>query len=112
MSSRATALLVAGVLPAVAAPFQSGNADRLSSVKGIATNAVTGEPLRKAYVGLEGKDGYSVVTDDKGRFSMEKIEPGGYTLEAERPGFLRNVVRVNLTAGQTLADLAIALTPQ
>src|SRR5580704_4801137 len=102
MSSRtsAAALLVAGVLPAVSAPFQSDNADRLSLVKGIVTNAVTGEPLRKAFVGLEGKDGKSAVTDDKGRFSIEKIEPGPYSLEAERPGFLRNVVQLTLTAGQ------------
>jgi len=114
MSSRASAaaLLVAGVLPAVSAPFQSDNADRLSSVKGIVTNAVTGEPLRKAYVGLEGKAGNSAITDDKGRFSIEKIEPGAYRLEAERPGFLRDVVQLTLTAGQTLSDLAIALTPQ
>jgi hypothetical protein len=119
MSSRtsAAALLVLGVLPAVSAPFQSENADRLSAdrlslVKGIVTNVVTGEPLRKAYVGLEGKDGKSAITDDKGKFSIEKIEPASYTIEAERPGFLRDVVQVTLTAGQSLTDLAIALTPQ
>jgi len=113
MSSRtsAAALLVAGVLPVVSAPFQSENADRLSLVKGIVTNAVTGEPLRKTYVRLEGKQGNSAVTDDKGRFVIEKIEPGGYDLETERPGFLRDVVQLNLTAGQSLTDLAIALKP-
>jgi hypothetical protein len=112
MSSRAAALLVVGVLPAVSAPFQSDNADRLSSVKGIVTNAVTGAPLRKVYVRLEGLGDHSAVTDDKGRFSIEKIEPGGHNLEAERPGFLRDEVRLNLTAGQTAADLVIALMPQ
>jgi hypothetical protein len=112
MSSRAAALLAVGVLPAVSAPFQSDNADRLSSVKGIVTNAVTGEPLRKAYVRLEGKGDSSAITDDKGRFSIEKIEPGGHSLEAERPGFLRDEVWLKLTAGQSLTDLAIALMPQ
>ena len=112
MYSRAAALLVVGVLPAVSAPFQSENADRLSSIKGIVTNAVTHEPLRKAYVRLEGKVGNSAVTDDKGRFSIEKIEPGRYSLEAERTGFLRDLVQLNLTAGQSVSDLAIALKPQ
>ncbi|MGH9646182.1 MAG: carboxypeptidase regulatory-like domain-containing protein, partial [Bryobacteraceae bacterium] len=70
------------------------------------------EPLRKAYVGLEDKESNSAVTDDKGRFAIEKIEPAGYTIEAERPGFLRNVVRLNLVPGQTLSDVAIALTPE
>jgi hypothetical protein len=112
MSSRAAVLLVAGVLPAVAAPFQSDNADRLSSVKGIVTKAVTGEPLRKVYVHLGNRGDYSAVTDDKGRFSIEKIRPRGYSLETDRPGFLRDEVELTLTAGQSLTDLAIVLTPQ
>lgn len=112
MYSRAAALLVVGLLPAVSAPFQSDDADRLSSIKGIVTNAVTHEPLRKAYVRLEGKGGYSAITDDRGRFSLEKIEPGPYGLEAERSGFLRDEMRLNLIAGQSVSDLAIALTPQ
>ena len=112
MSSRAAALLIVAVLPAVSAPFQSDNAGRLSTVKGIVTNAVTGEPLRKAYVRLTGSGDYSAVTDDKGRFSIGKIEPGGHRLEAERPGFLQNEVQLNVSAGQTVSDLAVALTPQ
>ena len=103
-------LFVAGALPGVA--FQSDKADRLSSVKGIVTNAVTGERLRKAYVRLGWNPNYAAVTSDQGRFSIEKIEPGAYSLEAERPGFLRSVVQLNLAAGQSLSDLAIALMPQ
>jgi len=75
-------LFVAGALPGVA--FQSDK-DRLSSVKGIVSNAVTGEPLRKAYVRLGSDPNYASVSNDQGRFSIEKIEPGAYSLEAERP---------------------------
>src|SRR5690348_17078620 len=92
-------LFVAGAIPGGA--FQSDNADRLSAdrlslVKGIVTNAVTGELLRKAYIRLGGNPNDAAVTNDQGRFSIEKIEPGAYSLEAERPGFLRSVVQLNL----------------
>ncbi len=105
MSSKAAVLLVVGVLAAISAPFQSDDADRLSSVKGVVKNAVTGEPLRKVFVRLTRKGDYSAVTDDKGQFSIAKIEPGGYGLEAERAGFLRDEVQLTLTAGQSLSDL-------
>ncbi|MFL6450748.1 MAG: carboxypeptidase regulatory-like domain-containing protein [Bryobacteraceae bacterium] len=76
------------------------------------TNALTGEPLRKATVrlsasrggsGMEGSgigtlgdprrsapggQGYSTSTDTDGSFRIEGVNPGGYTLVATRTGFL------------------------
>jgi len=81
--------------------------------------------LSKAYVLLSStsatRANYPVVTDSQGRFRIESVEPGNYHLQAERQGFLEghygggftgSAVQLQLSAGQDLFDLNIALTPQ
>ncbi len=112
----ALALLAAGV------PAQQVAAnENLASVKGVVTNAVTGERLRKAYVRLHPASGSArpATTDEQGRFVFEDLKPGTYKLEAEHVGFLVSQladtagtsVELHLAAGET-ADVTLKLTPQ
>ena len=78
-------------------------------VAGRLTNALTGEPVKKATVRLTanragangtalmataagrfppGGQGYSTTTDNEGSFRIEGVNPGEYRLMANRSGFL------------------------
>lgn len=105
--------------------------DDLCSIEGRVVNALTGEPLKKATLSLRNlefpspgkfRPPYSTVSGPDGRFAMKEIEPGSYSLSAERTGFLRasygarstnqRSVTLHLNRGQTLRDLDFRLTPQ
>jgi protocatechuate 3,4-dioxygenase beta subunit len=91
--------------------------------------SVSGEPVRKATVRLEGTGEhgiaparYSRVTDDEGNFVFEDVTPDSYLLSAEKPGFLTQRfgavsdtapgTLLKLDAGQSLKNLVIKLNPQ
>jgi len=73
-------------------------------------------------VGGQGPSDYSKTTDDAGKFVFEDVEPGRYTLIAEKTGFLTQRygaraegspgVTLNVVAGAELKDLDVKLTPQ
>ena len=83
-----------------------------TSVKGIVTNAVTGERLRKAYVRL-GNALPAAVTDENGRFAFENVPPGDYAIEAEHSGYIDSdaAVELKLAADQELSGIEIQLMP-
>jgi protocatechuate 3,4-dioxygenase beta subunit len=98
-------------------------ADFHASISGSVIDAVSGEPLRKAYVRLTPAPATGkirpTVTDAKGRFLFEDVRPGSYSLEAEHQGFLDSSygdeagVPLELTVGadQDLSGLEIKLMP-
>jgi hypothetical protein len=91
--------------------------DSTASVRGIVTNAATGEGLRKAYLRLArfgGGSAHPVVTNDQGAFVIENIAPGNYRLDAECTGFLntRYSVELQLSAGDSLTGIEIKMVPQ
>jgi hypothetical protein len=63
-----------------------------SGVSGIVvTQGSDPQPVRRAVVSLWGGPsplGYHTVTDDEGRFALDSMPPGRYTLSAARPGFV------------------------
>jgi len=84
-------------------------------LEGTVVNALTNEPLRKAHVLLEGeKNRYAVVSGNEGKFRFEGLEPGDYTLEAQRTGFLdsNDEPEIGLAAGEHVKDVVIKMTPQ
>ncbi len=102
---------------AVAAP-QSAPDQQLCTIKGMVTDALTHQGLRKAYLSLSGE--YPAVTDDRGGFTIENVKPGMYVLTAEHQGYLDGQygeadgaeVQLKLAPGQTLTDINVKLTPQ
>jgi hypothetical protein len=111
-------------------PAPSENAGG-ARVEGRVTS-VTGDPLRKATVRLQGTQpgapvngqvlpiNYSSSSDTDGNFIFEDVDPGRYFLSAERTGFLhanygtapRTSQALNISVGQQLTGLVIKLTPQ
>src|SRR6185369_429523 len=105
--------------------------DDSCSISGQVTNAVTGEPVRRALVYLRRIDmspgvtnvqvTQSGTTDAAGRFALSGIAPGKYRLSAERSGVLTTQygsrrpnkagTLITLEPGQKSSDMTMRLTP-
>ena len=81
---------------------------RAATLDGTVTNAVTGEPVRKARITARAAGAtYSAVSDGSGRWSMPSIVPGEYEVTAERQGHLPPPAKRPLV--QVPEDGAVAL---
>jgi len=117
--------------PPQAAVAGASGAEKLKNARVEGTvSSLTGEPLKKATVRLttnsapanQGPASYAETTDDAGKFAIEDVQPGSYTLSATKTGFLpaRYGARTPTAPGATLTvaegaalkDLDIKLTPQ
>lgn len=103
-------------------------------VEGHVTNAQTGEPLKKAMIRLisassspktsrtGGGQGYATSSEADGGFRFDNVEPGDYTLSADRTGYLpasygakgaRTPGKIlTLSPAQQLTNLNVPLTRQ
>jgi len=116
--------------PQQQAPGQTADSTEKGSVAGRVTNALTGEPLKKARVQLR-RSGpaaggapatVAVNTDEAGRFAFPDVYPGDLLLIASRTGFAGvaaasmsatgSTLRIALAPGEKAADLNLRLTPQ
>jgi protocatechuate 3,4-dioxygenase beta subunit len=108
-------------------------AQQKGSISGAVASAA-GEPLKSATVRLQGAPqgvsaggaaspppAYATSSDAQGNFVFDDLEPGRYTLFAERAGYLRAnyattsggfAAPIDLIAAQTLTGIAIKMTPQ
>jgi len=88
-------------------------------VAGIAVDSVTGEPVPRAHVTLNGftngkQRSYGAMTTAEGKFSITGLPGGNYYLSAERLGFVPNsriAGTVSIKPGDHKADLTLKLTP-
>jgi len=106
-----------------ALPLAAQTSDKPASVQGTVTNSVTGLPIPRAHVTLQGAfDGkrvlYGATSGADGRFSFTGITPGQYVAEAERVGFVRNQGgsprdrnTVQLSPDENKTGVEIRLTP-
>ena len=103
----------------------------LCSIEGQVMNSLTGEPIRKAHITLNGMGSpngrganpstYGAVTDTGGRFMIQDIEPGTYSMGAERNGFTNRqsggwgrgqpATSLTLNPGQHTGDIVFRLVP-
>ncbi|MFM2125692.1 MAG: hypothetical protein RL328_2143, partial [Acidobacteriota bacterium] len=95
------------------------------SITGQVVNANTGEPLRKATLSLrpQGRGGNPATasTDNAGDFKFTTVDPGTYTITAERTGFVRGAYgedraggqarAFEVTTGKTTTSIQIKLIP-
>ncbi|PYS16388.1 MAG: hypothetical protein DMG15_02365 [Acidobacteria bacterium] len=115
------------VLPAIALAFvlQAPASRAKGSIEGTVVRAGTNDPIPRVQITALPFDPShappTVVTDAQGHFLIKNLDPGTYSLEAERNGFApqrygqRNPRRpgteLNLDAGQELKGLVFTLTP-
>jgi hypothetical protein len=80
---------------------------------GVVTNAVTGAPVPRAHLTMEGPAKYNVTAGADGRFSVTEIKPGLYSVAAEKTGFVasRRAERVEIKANIDKTDIDVKLTP-
>ncbi|HVZ84214.1 MAG TPA: carboxypeptidase regulatory-like domain-containing protein [Terracidiphilus sp.] len=97
--------LLAPVLPA-----QDSSTPQFAPVHGIVTNAVTGEPLPRALVTVNGR-ALGALTDDEGRFEISSVPVGMQTLDVEKPGFNSRATLVSYTMPVTHTVQVTAETP-
>jgi hypothetical protein len=110
----------------LAAQTPPGQAPPDSKIDGRLVNAVTNEPVRKAKVSLHPSDPsktvYTVESDAEGKFHLEKLDPGRYTLQGEKQGFVATWYgakrpdgpgsTIELKQGKDVSELLLKLTPQ
>ncbi|HXR24999.1 MAG TPA: carboxypeptidase-like regulatory domain-containing protein, partial [Candidatus Binataceae bacterium] len=95
-----------------------------SSVQGTVVNALTGEGLRKATVILRSSDtvngfSYAEEADANGRFRIDDVLPGEYSVTADRQNFFLRPdgapgappPRLKIAAGEQVDGLLIKLVP-
>jgi 5-hydroxyisourate hydrolase-like protein (transthyretin family) len=96
-----------------------------AKLQGQVLNQVTGEPVRKANLTLKPEAGgtnLKATTDNEGKFTIENIDPGRYTLSGERQGFVTQNygsgrasgpgTPIDLKKAQVMKDIAFKITPQ
>jgi hypothetical protein len=95
-----------------------------TQVEGNVINSLNGEAVGRVTVVLRAHDqdrrfSYADETDGNGHFSIEDVEPGEYTVLAERRGFSQSstgatgapLPSMKVEAGQQIKDIKIRLTP-
>jgi hypothetical protein len=103
------------VLFLVAAGFALG-ADDLArfNLEGTVVNAVTGEPLRRASIALQGglsqENNASLSADAGGRFIIPGLPAGDYTVTAAKQGYAPTPP-VHIALGGTQSEVTIKLLP-
>jgi hypothetical protein len=89
-------------------------------VSGLVTNAVTGEPIRRALVQMNGQASGAVLTGADGRFQFADVPEGQVVLSPQKPGFSdpgslpgRQGFRPNplYTVGSSKNDFHLTLLP-
>ena len=85
-------------------------------LKGAVLNHASGEPLRRVNIQFlstqnAGARPYSTVSTAEGSFEFVGIEPGEYTLRAERQGFELHQSAIILEPGQQRGDVQVKLLP-
>jgi hypothetical protein len=99
-------------------------------LEGVLLNRVTGQPVRKALISLRAsvlrppmpgapapKSFYSVMSNAEGKFVFDQIDPGAYSLTADRNGYVHAAYRssngtlLDVGPGQTVRNIRIVITP-
>jgi hypothetical protein len=105
---RLAPVLLAAFLAAVSA--RAADDPPAYSIQGTATNAVTGELLRRATIHLQGVQSQTATADAGGRFSFTSLSSGTYVLSAEKQGFAPGV-RQLVSIGPSRDDVKLELAP-
>jgi hypothetical protein len=102
----------------------STDTKKYSVLEGVVVKEPGSEPLKKTIINMIGDDrekssNYTATTDAAGRFRMEKIEPGRYTVLLEKTGYVSvNAKRhasssmlLTVQAGKDITDLVFRMLP-
>lgn len=114
-----------------AAPQDPSQNEPKCKLEGQVVSGSTGSPLKHASLRLTPsgpiapggtRTAFTSSTDNEGKFVMENVDPGTYTLSAERSGYIRQQygarsansggTPLKLASGQSMKDLLFKMVPQ
>ena len=87
------------------------------SLSGSVVNSVTGEPIRRALVQLQASPPRSCFSDGDGRFEIDGLPAGNFSVSAQKPGFYTNsdepkaLSNVRVTIGASSDAVVLKLSP-
>jgi hypothetical protein len=86
-------------------------------VAGTVINALTGEPIRKALVQINGPQQRTAFTDGDGRFQFDAVPAGSVSLSAQKPGYfgeheMRTPMVRQFEVGPRSDSVVLKLTPE
>lgn len=109
----------------------SPDTDPKCTLEGQVISASTGAPLKHASLRLSPvgalnsgtqRTAFTSITDNEGKFAIQNVDAGTYTLDAERVGYITGSygarsasgagTRLKLDGGQSMKNLVIKLVPQ
>jgi len=73
-------------------------AQQLATIKGLVTTS-NGKPASYISVGLKGK-GQGATTDDEGKYTINRVKPGTYTIKASAVGINPSEQTITVSAGE------------
>jgi len=84
-----------------------------ANIQGTAVDSVTGQPVPRAHVSLNGEKRYDALSTADGKFSMGSIAPGEYTPSAERVGYVEDPHPSSfmLQVDEKKTDVTVKLVP-
>jgi hypothetical protein len=129
------AIMLLAILQSAAPIQQTPSQNATAAIEGFVLRAGTDEPVSRARISvvrMTGPNGApippgprpaipAVTTDSQGHFVLKNLDPGGYSVTAQRNGFAQQAygarapgrpgAPVNVVAGQTMKDLVFRLIP-
>ena len=93
----------------VASPVPVGSPGPTTTLSGVVTNALTGQPIAGATVQVDGTS-VSAITGSDGRFTLAGVPAGQRVLRVSAPGFATATRTITVVEG-TNPEILIALAP-
>ncbi|MBV9305596.1 MAG: carboxypeptidase regulatory-like domain-containing protein, partial [Acidobacteriaceae bacterium] len=84
-------------------------------ITGMVVNSITGEPIVRAVVRINGSTNQQMFTDGSGRFEASDVPEGQIAVTAQRPGFVNSQINHSLqmiTVGPSTPSIEVKLMPE
>ncbi len=101
----------------------AANATAQQAVEGTVVNATTGTPVHRAQISFRRMtsnafpnpqaSGFAADTSNEGKFELTNIEPGSYSVEVQRPGFVTQQYKgqITINTGERIKGFDFKLIP-